>query len=57
MNALSRLFEEEKIEAVNQARREIARKMLSAGDDISKVMLVTGLIRAEIDEILMPEVA
>ena len=58
MNALARLFEEEKIEAVNvavsQNRKEIARKMLSSGDDIPKVMLVTGLTRAEIDEVLTP---
>ena len=69
MTAIARLFEEEKIEAVNEAvnvavsqndksvRREIARKMLLEGDDIIKVMQVTGLVRAEIDEILMPEVA
>ena len=58
MNALARLFEEDKIEAVNQkdrnVRREIAKKMLSAGDDMCKVALVTGLTRAEIDETLMP---
>ena len=62
MNAFVRLFEEEKIEAVTQAvtqndknvRMEIARKMLSSGDEIFRVMLVTGLTRAEIDEILMP---
>ena len=58
MTRLARLYEEEKIEAVNQAvnqnRREIAQKMLLAGDDIVKVILVTGLTRAEIDEILMP---
>ena len=47
--------------AVSQAtinvRREIARKMLLAGDDVVKVMLTTGLTRAEVDEIRMPEVA
>ena len=62
MTRIARLFEEEKIEAVNVAvnqndknvRTEIARKMLLAGDDIVKVMEVTGLTRAEIDEIMMP---
>ena len=66
MTKIARLFEEEKIEAVNQAvnqavnlavnqnRREIAQKMLSAGDDIIKVLLVTELTRAEIDEIMIP---
>ena len=66
MNAFVRLFEEEKIEAVNQAviqavnqndknvRKEIARKLLANGLEIINVMQATGLTRAEIDEILMP---
>ena len=60
MTRIARLFEEEKIDAVNQAvsqnSREIARKMLLAGDDVIKVMLVTGLTQAEIDEIMILEV-
>ena len=66
MNALARLFEEEKIEAVNQAvsqavsqndrnvRMEIARNLLTNGHDIDQVMQATRLTRAEMDEILMP---
>jgi len=53
LTKVARLFEEEKIEAVNNARKEerlqIARNMLAAGDDIVKVMQVTSLTRAEID--------
>ena len=62
MTKIARLFEEEKIEAVNLAvnqndknvRREIARKLLGSGLEIAKVMQATGLTRAEIDEIIMP---
>ena len=62
MTAIARMFEEEKIEAVNvavnvavnQNRRDIARNLLSSGLDIAKVMQATGLTRAEIDEILIP---
>ena len=58
MTKIARLFEEEKIEAVNQndknVRREIARKLLGSGLEIAKVMQATGLTRAEIDEIMLP---
>ena len=61
MTRIARLFEEEKIEAVNQndknVRREIARKLLADGLEVAKVMQATGLTRAEIDEAMMPEVA
>ena len=61
MTHLARLFEEEKVEAVNQndrnVRREIARNLLAGGLDITSVMKATGLTRAEVDEIRMPEVA
>ena len=64
MTKLGLLFEEDKIDAVNQAvnqaiaqtdkhvRKEIAWKMFSLGDNIIKVMIATRLTRAEIDEIL-----
>ena len=62
MTKVARLFEEEKIEAVNIAvnaavtirdkdvRYQIARDMLDAGDDILKVMQITKLTRAEIKQ-------
>jgi transcription termination factor NusB len=57
LTKVARLFEEEKIEAVNaavnDARREerlqIARGMFADGDDILKVMRITKLTRAELD--------
>ena len=63
MTKVARLFEEEKIEAVNAAvntavnetrRNEqirFARSLLADGEDILKVMKHTGLTRAELDEI------
>jgi len=62
LTKVARLFEEEKIEAVNIAvnaavtirdkdvRYQIARDMLDAGDDILKVMQITKLTRAEIKQ-------
>jgi len=58
MTKVARLFEEEKIEAVNAAvgetlkneRVRTAREMLVAGEDILKVMQFTKLTRAELDE-------
>ena len=60
MTKLARLYEEEKVEAVNQAvyqavnqkSKEIARNFLASGLDIAQVMQATGLTRADIDEIL-----
>ena len=56
MTKVARLFEEEKIEAVNgadrNARVRVAKEMLSDGEDILKVMKYTMLTRVEIDEIL-----
>jgi hypothetical protein len=53
MSHLARLFEEEKVEAVNEALRNdrlrTARDMLAEGDDIIKVMRVTRLTRAELE--------
>ena len=58
MTKVARLFEEEKIEAVNAAvgetlkneRIRTAKEMLTAGEDILKVMQFTMLTRAELDE-------
>jgi len=57
LTKVARLFEEEKIEAVNVAvnerekdvRKQIARNMLSMGDDILRVMQATNLTRIEVD--------
>lgn len=63
MTKVSRLFEEEKIEAVNKAvletrqetsleeRTEFARLMLLDGQDYLKVMQFTRLTRKEIEQI------
>ena len=59
MTKVARLFEEEKIEAVNAAvnetdknvRKQIARDMLSIGDDILKIMKITKLTRMEVEEL------
>ena len=59
MTKVARLFEEEKIEAVNSAvneaiknkSRQIAKSMLADGEDIIKIMKHTGLSRAEIDKL------
>ena len=55
LTKVARLFEEEKIEAVNErdkdVRKQIARNMLAVGDDILKVMQVTNLTRAEADQV------
>jgi len=62
MTKVARLFEEEKIQAVNAAvnaavgetlkneRIRTAKEMLAAGEDILKVMQFTMLTRAELDE-------
>ena len=59
LTKVARLFEEEKIEAVNVAvnetdknvRKQIAKDMFANGEDILKIMHFTKLTRAEIDEI------
>jgi hypothetical protein len=52
MTKVARLFEEEKIEAINRVRREdkidLARKMLSTGEDYLKVMDYTGFSKEEV---------
>ena len=65
MTKVARLFEEEKIEAVTLAvnerdkdvRKQIARNMLSMGEDVLKVMQFTNLTRAEVDELRAPAYA
>ena len=55
LTRVSRLFEEEKIEAVNQARKnerlQFAISLLKDGEDILKVMKHTGFARTEIEEL------
>ena len=55
MTKVARLFEEEKIEAVNNALnaqlKEFAKSLLLEGEDVLKVMKLTRLTRKEIDEI------
>ena len=54
MTKVARLFEEEKIEAVNEAVRDdrlrTAKDMLEAGEDILKIMKYTKFTRAELSE-------
>ena len=56
LTKVARLFEEEKIEAINTAvierNREFAKSLLLDGEDILKVMKHTKLTRREVDEIL-----
>ena len=58
MTKVARLFEEEKIKAVDETRietrLEIARNMLLNGEDILKVMVYTDLTRKEIEQIQLP---
>ena len=55
MTKVARLFEEEKIEAVNEAKietkREIAQNMLNMGIDILNIMKATGLKKIEVEEL------
>ena len=59
MTHLARLYEEEKIEAVNishraglqQGQAQIARNMLISGMDVLQIMQLTGLTRIELDEV------
>ena len=61
MTKVARLFEEEKIEAVNEAvsetlkseRIRIAKEMMESGDDILKIMRVTKLTRSEVKKLQM----
>ena len=69
MTKVARLFEEEKIEAVNKAinetvlatskkeRTQFASAMLAEGEDILKIMKFTKLTRSEIEALLAPESA
>ena len=53
MTKVAKLYEEEKIEAVNQTRREereqFALAMLMDGDDLGKIKKYTKLTRDEIE--------
>jgi len=55
LTKVARLFEEEKIEAVNEAKietkREIAQNMLNMGIDILNIMKATGLKKIEVEEL------
>jgi hypothetical protein len=55
MTKVARLFEEEKIEAINETRKnervQIAKSLLADGVDIITVMKHTELTRAELDDI------
>jgi len=55
MTKVARLFEEEKVEAVNQAVKEvkisIVKKMLAAGKDLVEIMEYSGLTKKEIQSI------
>ena len=61
LTKVARLFEEEKIEAVNErdknVRKQIALNMLIAGEDILKIMQFTNLTRKELSEIQTSVVA
>ena len=65
MTRVARLFEEEKVEAVNVAinetdknvRKQIAKNMLIRGNDFIDIMQITGLTRLEIDEVQSSVVA
>jgi len=55
MTKAARLFEEEKIEAVNEARKDERTKftleMLAAGEDVLKIMRFTKFTRDEIERL------
>jgi len=55
MTKVARIFEEEKLDAVNErdrdVRRQIAKEMLSDGKDIMEIMKYTRFTRTELDEI------
>ena len=55
MTKIGQLYEEEKIEAVNEAvqksKSEIAKNFLDNGADIALIMKSTGLTRAEINRL------
>lgn len=50
MTKVARLFEKEKIEAVNETLRQMVKKMLEKEVDILKIMGITGLTRKTIEE-------
>jgi hypothetical protein len=48
MTKVGRLFEEEKLEAINEKMFEVAKKMLEENMDILTIMKITGLNKASI---------
>ena len=59
MTKVARLYEEERVEAVNKRTLEIAENFIKAGADTLMIMKGTGLTREQIEEIrnkmLMPK--
>lgn len=51
MTKVARLYEEEKIEAVNKRTIQIAENLIKAGADTLMIMKGTGLTREQIEEI------
>jgi len=55
MTKVARLFEEEKVEAVNEARKQeltrVALEMLADGDDVLRIMRLTKFTRDEINQL------
>ena len=59
MTKVARLFEEEKIEAVNRAvnetlkseRLRVASDMIAIGEDLLKIMQITKLTRSEVEAV------
>ena len=51
MTKVARLYEEERVEAVNKRTLEIAENLVKAGADMLMIMKGTGLTREQIEEI------
>lgn len=51
MTKVARLYEEERVEAVNKRTLEIAENFIKAGADTLMIMKGTGLTREKIEEI------
>ena len=51
MTKVARLYEEEKIEAINKRTIQIAENLIKAGADTLMIMQATGLTKEEIEKI------
>ena len=51
MTKVARLYEEERVEAVNKRTLEIAENLVKAGADMLMIMKGTGLTKEELEEI------